>query len=161
MGDQRKKLSRQRRRAVERSLLERSERDPPPQRIQEVSLQWRYHLPPPGLLQEYSFIKNGPDRLLRMAEQQARHRRKIENRDSWTEAFQRVFGSISGFLIGAGGISAGTFLIHSGNDVTGFITLISTLGVLITALQSARAGKIRGQNEPPPPEQRELFDQSG
>jgi hypothetical protein len=61
---------------------------------QEI-VEWRWHIPPPQVLRGYDFIEDGPERLLRMAERQARHRQKLENRHSWSETIQRVTGTLA------------------------------------------------------------------
>lgn len=140
MGDRSKKLTRQQRRAIERR--ERAESPPSPSvaptSFREFSLEWRYPLPPPNLLQQYGFIKDGPDRLLRLWERQAKHRQKLENRDSWTEGFQRIFGSIAGFLMGIMGLAAGFYLIYQGKEVSGFISLILPLSILLSVIQRTK-----------------------
>jgi uncharacterized membrane protein len=151
MGDTRKKLSRQRRRAIEREQRPSLQDSPPLSRggtpivESSFSVQWRYHLPPPALLQQYDFIKNGPERLLRMVEDQAQHRRKLENRDSWTESFQRVWGTLSGTLIGVLGVAGGVYLIREGNDISGFVTLIGTLVGLVAVIQGTKPKESDGK----------------
>jgi uncharacterized membrane protein len=140
MGDRSKKLTRQQRRAVERKEHAPS---PPPSSVsttsfREFSLEWRYPLPPPGLLQQYGFIKQGPDRLLKLWERQAKHRQKLENRDSWTEAFQRIFGSIAGFVMGIAGLAGGFYLILQGKEVSGFISLLFPLSILLSVIQRTK-----------------------
>jgi uncharacterized membrane protein len=121
MGGRSKKLDKQQRRAVER---EQASPGPPSSSApslpttryerREYSLEWRYPLPPPGVLQQYDFIKDGPERLLRMWERQATHRQKIENRGSLTESFQRVFGSVAAAMLGLGGLGTCALLVYHG-----------------------------------------------
>ncbi len=156
MGDQRKKITRQQRRDFERKHLAGDSSDPPsahqPQLIrQDVSVEWRYYLPPPGLLRQYDFIEEGPERLLRLAEQQAKHRRKIENRSSWTEAFQRVWGSVSATGIAVGGVGGGIYLMTEGHGISGFAAFVTGLAILVSAVQGVRSAR-KSAEEPPPAE---------
>ncbi len=144
MGDRSKKLGKQRRRAVEK---EQASPGPPSSSTpssstryerREYSLEWRYPLPPPGVLQQYGFIKNGPERLLRMWERQATHRQKIENRGSLTESFQRIFGSVAAAMLGLGGLGTCAFLVYHGKPVTGLVSLILPLAVMLSVIQRTR-----------------------
>jgi uncharacterized membrane protein len=74
MAEQRNKLTRQQRRKLEREGVLKKE---PPSSSQQViaqrsTLHWTGPLPPPGILQQYDFISKGPERIFRMAEQQAK-----------------------------------------------------------------------------------------
>jgi uncharacterized membrane protein len=160
MGDQSKKLARQQRRAMERQVADPSPPVPSATYRREFSLEWRYPLPPPSLLEQYGFIKDAPDRILKLWERQARHRQKLENRDSWTEAFQRIFGSIAGFLIGIAGMAGAFYLILQGKPISGFVSLIFPMSVLLSVIQ--RTKPPTNNSEAPeaeattPPEQTEL-----
>jgi uncharacterized membrane protein len=161
MPEDRNKLTRQQRRQLERKGVLPKE---PPSSSEQIiahqqSYSWSGPLPPPSILQQYGFIKNGPERLFRLAEQQAKHRRKIENRDSWTEAYQRIMGSTAPLLVGLAGMAGGVFLIYSNNDVSGFITLIGTLAVLVAAVSGKAVQQKQRENEATAEAQRELFEE--
>lgn len=106
--------------------------------VESIEVKWNYPIPPPQILQEYGFIKDGPERFLKLAEDQAKHRQRLEDRDSRGENFQRVLGTFSGMLVGLAGVGGGIFLIQQGNDISGFVTLIGTLAVLVAAVQGPR-----------------------
>lgn len=80
-----------------------------------------------------------------MAELQAAHRRRLENRDSWSEALQRIGGLASASFMGLGGIGGGVFLIHTGHDVSGLATLLVALGTLIASFRGVK--KLREQKQ--------------
>lgn len=112
----------------------------------EFSLEWRYPLPPPGVLQQYDFLENGAERLVRMWEQQADHRQKIENRESLTESFQRVFGSVAAAVLGLGGLGSCAFLVYHGKPVTGLVSLILPLAVMVSVIQRTKAPALRSSS---------------
>lgn len=152
-----KKLAQRERRAMERRAGLPSNPSPPLSHSaaeyseRSFSLEWRYHLPPPGVLQGYNFIKNGPDRLLRLVERQAKHRQKVENRDSWTETFQRLWGTVSATLIGLAGLGGGVWLIDRDHSVTGLAALIGTLATLAAAVQNAKKPPPAAPKDDPEP----------
>lgn len=139
MPEQPNKLTRQQRREMERKGVLPKE---PPSSSEHVlqlqSISWSGPLPPPDALRQYGFIKDGPERILRMAEQQARHRQKIENRDSLTEGFQRMFGPVAALILGLGGIGGAVYLLDQGHGIGGFATLIGTLAILVGAMQGTK-----------------------
>lgn len=166
MPDPDRRLTRQQRRELERKGAlpkQESPLSPSPQLIaQKRSVSWSGPLPPPGILQQYNVIKDGPERVFRMAEQQAKHRRKIENRDSWTETFQRVFGSISGAAIGLVGLGGGIWLLDRGHGIGGFSALIMSVALLVSAVQGAkRETPPQSEEASASPEQPDLFEESG
>lgn len=115
--------------------------------VQVSQVSWPSYLPPPEVLQRYGFIKNGPERFLRMVERQQKHRHKIENRSSWTEAFQRVVGSIGGVVIGLSGLAVGGGLIYTDHGLAGFAAFFSALTVLVAAVQSTRDARKSGSTQ--------------
>lgn len=157
--DRGKNIARQQRRQMERMGASGPEPPSSSTLIARHSTFWAGPLPHPSVLKEYSFIKDGPERLFRSYERQAVHRQKIENRDSWTEAFQRIYGPISATIVGLGGIAAGTYLITSGHSITGLSALIGTLAMLAAAVQGAKRS-MGGSEDEAPAEQREMFDPS-
>ena len=104
---------------------------------QEI-VEWRWHIPPPQVLRAYDFITDGPERLLRMAEEQAKHRRKLENRQSWSETIQRVTGTLAPPLIALVGIVMSGYLIMNGKNVGGLVAILGSLATVLLAVQGAR-----------------------
>ena len=91
-------------------------------------------LPPPETLQSYNLILPGlADRIVRMAEGQSGHRQKLESRVIWFDGIRATLGVIFGFLIAITGIGAGTWLIYSGFNIYGLVSLLAPLAVIVGA----------------------------
>lgn len=88
-------------------------------------------LPPPNALEKYENILPGSaERILRMAEAQAIHRQKQEEKIVNTTTFTQKLGIGFGFSIAMSGILGGIFLIISGFDVGGLVAILGTLTAL-------------------------------
>jgi uncharacterized membrane protein len=114
---------------------------------------WRGPLPPPDVLEEYGFIKGGPERLLNLVERQVEHRMKLENRESLSEAFQRVWGGISATLIAVAGMGVGGWLMYTDHAVTGLAALFLPLSTLAAVAAGRRRGDAK-QREAAAPRER-------
>jgi uncharacterized membrane protein len=78
-------------------------------------------LPPPGMLAQYNdAVPDGADRIVKMAEEQSSHRRKIESR-----------GQIFAFLLALVAIVGGIVLIALGRSAEGLVPLLSAIAGLI------------------------------
>lgn len=85
-------------------------------------------LPHPQILEKYEKIFPGAtERLISMAEQQSKHRQELEKSVIYSNIFTERVGMYSAVLITIVSISSGTYLIIMNKEITGFITLISTL----------------------------------
>jgi uncharacterized membrane protein len=119
--------------------------------LQGITLQafaWRGPLPPPDVLAEYGFIEGAPKRLLDLMERQVEHRMKLENRESLSEAFQRVWGGISATLIALAGMGVGGWLMYTDHAVTGLAALFLPLSTLAAVAAGRRRGNAKPQREP-------------
>lgn len=88
-------------------------------------------IPPPDLLGHYEQVCPGSaNRILGQFEEQGRHRRKIENRVVWNNVVGSLLGQITGFILLAGTISGGMFLVYNNKPVEG-------LGAIVTAVMGA------------------------
>lgn len=97
-------------------------------------------LPPPSILSAYESIKPGfAERIIKMAEDEAAHRRAIEREIVKTElsndsqerkynAREILIGQILGFMIGVVTVLAGAFTSIKGQSMSG--TFIGTGGVI-------------------------------
>jgi uncharacterized membrane protein len=96
-------------------------------------------LPPPSVLAKYNeAVPDAAERILVMAEKQADHRRRLEERVVVANTRNQYLGSIFGFLLGAMAIGGGIYLIATGRTTEG-------LGSIITALVSLAAVFVIGR----------------
>lgn len=85
-------------------------------------------LPPPEVLASYEAIQPGfAERIVRLAESEAEHRRAQERRALMAEIWEVRLGQIFGLLIGALTIVAGAWTAAQGHPITGGV--IGTAGV--------------------------------
>lgn len=115
---------------------------------------WRAPLPPPDVLAEYGFIRGAPERLLDLMERQVEHRMKLENRESLSEAFQRVWGGISATLIALAGMGVGGWLMYTDHAVTGLAALFLPLSTLAAVAAGRRRAEAKPQREAVAPRER-------
>ena len=88
-------------------------------------------IPPPDLLGHYEQVAPGSaNRILAQFEEQGRHRRKIENRVVWTNTISTLLGQVTGFVLLAGTIGSGVFLLYNNKPVEG-------LGAIVTVVMGA------------------------
>lgn len=114
--------------------------DAPPEQAQQVKTTRKMFMqlqsfagpiPPPELLGQYEEVCPGSaDRILTQFEEQGRHRRKIENRVVWNNTVSSILGQITGFVLLAGAIGGGVFLLYNNKPVEG-------LGSIVTAVVGA------------------------
>jgi uncharacterized membrane protein len=89
-------------------------------------------LPHPGILAEYDRICPGAaSRILAMAESQSQHRQELERLVVLSNCRSQDRGPILGFLLAAGAITLGGFLILHGKEVSGLVALIGALVAVV------------------------------
>jgi uncharacterized membrane protein len=77
-------------------------------------------LPPPQMLAQYNAaLPNGADRIVKMAEEQSAHRRRMESR-----------GQVFAFILALVAILAGVGLILDGRSAEGLVSLVGALAGL-------------------------------
>lgn len=120
-----------------------------PAEITEVRYsQWIGPLPSPEALERFNHvIPGGAERILRMTEGQAKHRRKLENRWSLTESFLRVGGLLFAGLIALSGISAGVFLIFYDKPLGAVAPFLFAVASLIAALRGDKVSRARREEQ--------------
>ena len=90
-------------------------------------------IPHPDHLEKYEKILSGSaNRILGMAENQSTHRQNIENKLLEAEIKYKNKGQNFGFIISIICIIGGIVMLFFGKNLQGFITLIGTVGVLIS-----------------------------
>jgi len=102
-------------------------------------------LPSPKTLAEYESTCPGiAGRLVAMAENQATHRQKLEEMVVRSNCRAQDRGPILGFLLAAGVIGLGFYLILRGKEVSGLVAII---GALTTIVATFVYGKRRQTSE--------------
>lgn len=98
-------------------------------------------LPHPETLAHYERICPGAaDRILGMAEAQARHRQHLENLVIRSNCRAQDRGPIFGFALASGVVCLGAFLILQGKEISGLVALVSTLvAIVVPFIYSKRA----------------------
>jgi uncharacterized membrane protein len=89
-------------------------------------------LPPPEVLARYEEICPGAtDRVLSMAESQARHRQRLEERVVTSNCRAQDRGPILGFILALAVLGFGAYLILQGKEVSGLVALVSALVAIV------------------------------
>lgn len=92
-------------------------------------IQYEGPLPPGYMLREYEEVLPGAaDRVFRMAEQQAEHRQCLEKQVVASKSRAELLGVIFAGAIVLVTVIGGIFLIHEGNGIAGFSTLVMGIG---------------------------------
>lgn len=106
--------------------------------------QWTGPLPSPDALERFNqVVEGGAERIVRMAEQEGKHRRRLENRWSLTESFLRIGGLLFAGIIALSGISAGVFLIFYDKPLGAVAPFLLAVGSLIAALRGEKVARRR------------------
>ena len=98
----------------------------------EAEMQYSGPLPLAKQMGEYENICPGAaDRIISMAEKQALHRQRIEEISIKANARNSTLGVCFGGLIGVGAIVGGIYIIISGYEVSGYVTMLAPLATLV------------------------------
>jgi uncharacterized membrane protein len=103
------------------------------QAMMRVSQQYSFSgpLPPPEILEKYNQALPGlGERIICMAEQQARHRQEIEKTVVNSNAFVQKVGPFLGFVVAMTAVVGGIELILRGKDGYGLSAIIGALASL-------------------------------
>jgi uncharacterized membrane protein len=71
------------------------------------------------------------ERIVSMAEMQAKHRQGLEKKVIFSNSRHELFGQISALIIALSAIGAGTYLTLQGKTVEGLTAILGTLGSLV------------------------------
>jgi uncharacterized membrane protein len=112
-------------------------------------------LPPPDALAGYGRIDpTFPERIVRLAEEEAQHRRRSETvaldaeaNDARAARVERRIGQVLGFVLAVLFLIAGVWLTLAGHPTVGAVVLGTTMVSLVTVFVVGR----RGGSEAPPP----------
>jgi uncharacterized membrane protein len=115
-------------------------------------------LPPPEVLARYDEVSPGlAERIVKMAENQADHRRAMEKRVVVHEARRSWGGLIAGVIVSLAFVVVSGFLIYAGHDVSGTILGTLDLAALVAVFVYGRASERHGEgadaNSPEQPPQ--------
>jgi uncharacterized membrane protein len=103
------------------------------QAMLRVSQQYSFSgpLPPPEVLEKYNQAMPGlAERIICMAEQQARHRQEIEKTVVNSNAFVQKVGPFLGFVVAMTAVIGGIELVLKGKDGYGLAAIITALASL-------------------------------
>lgn len=85
-------------------------------------------LPSPEILSKYNeVLPNAAERIISMAEAQAKHRQEIEKTMAFNDILNSRRGLIFAFIIVMSTIIAGTSLIYFGREASGLATIITPI----------------------------------
>ena len=114
----------------------------------EVTTTWLGPIPPPDMLQRFDEVVPGAaERILETAEKQADHRMRMEETVIEGDSTRSYLGLIAGFILSAGTIAGGIFLIMNGHDWAGGllvgVNLVGLAGVFVYGTNSRRVERER------------------
>ena len=97
---------------------------------------------PPAILERYEkLIPGAAERILSMAEKQSSHRQATEKRIIYSETFQAKAGMFFAFLIVIAALIIGGYLSLKNSPVSGLISLITAIGVIVTTFVLKRSAE--------------------
>lgn len=89
---------------------------------------------PPEMLARYNdVIPNGAERIMAMAEEQQKHRHRLELKVVTSNSLDQRLGLFFGFIILAGVAASGVWLVVQGKDVSGAAALVAAVAGPTTA----------------------------
>jgi uncharacterized membrane protein len=93
---------------------------------------YRGPVPPPALVDGYQrALPSGGERVLAMAEQESEHRRDMDRRQLRASLGTHVLGQVLGFLLAAGIVAGGIYLIATDRSLWGLgIVLLGAAGLI-------------------------------
>lgn len=114
---------------------------------QQISVErFQGPLPHPAILEKYNQIVPGAaERIIKMAEEQSRHRRAIETKVIGADSWKSVLGIIFAFIIALLGLLIGGYTALKGQPFFGgtvtLATIASVVGTFIYGTQQRKRGK--------------------
>ena len=106
----------------QRDLPPLPERNQKPVQVIQTTTEFSGPLPHPAILEHYNRVVPGAaERILVMAEEQAKHRRDLESRVIKSDIVNAKLGLALGFLVGCIAIIGGVFLSLKGQLIAGTI----------------------------------------
>lgn len=100
--------------------------------ISRAEMTYSGPLPLPQHLERYEDVCPGAaDRIIAMAEGQSKHRQEIEKEVIRTNGRNSTLGVCIGGIVAVLAIICGTYIIESGNEISGYVTMFVPLSALI------------------------------
>ncbi len=105
-------------------------------------------IPPPELFVGYEKALPGlADRVMTMSESQSAHRIEIENKVVKTDSLRSTLGLIFAFIIVVTGMILGALLVYKDKPISGFVAMITPLGIVVGAFILQRASLDLGKDK--------------
>lgn len=109
-------------------------------------------IPPPNIIAGYENVVPGAaDRIITMAETQAKHRQALETIEVKAEARDSLLGIFFAFILGIGSIAACIIVVmtvpESAGAIAGSLLGVTGIGSIVTAFLKTTRGSHRGTNE--------------
>lgn len=103
------------------------------QRIALAARHFSGPLPPPEILERYnSALPDAAERIMRMAEQQSRHRQEMEKMVIQGNISSQKIGTILGFIIVMGAMGGGFWLTYIGLSAYGIASILGALATILS-----------------------------
>lgn len=99
-----------------------------------VSIEERFEgpLPHPAILEKYNqIIPGAADRILKMAEDQSQHRRRLEQKVIGSDALKSILGVFFAFIIAFSGLAIGGYTALQGQPFFGGTVSIAVIGSVV------------------------------
>ena len=107
--------------------------------VTTLSASYQGPLPPPNILARYNdVLPDGANRIVAMAESQARHRQNLESAVVGGNVANEKRGQIFAFLLGMTAIVGGVFLIMEDKNAQGLASIIAAFTALAVAFSAGR-----------------------
>lgn len=109
-------------------------------------------IPPPSIIAGYEEVVSGAaDRIIAMAENQARHRQSVEMFEVKTEARDSLLGIIFAFILGIGSIIACIVVVltvqENAGAIAGSLLGVTGIGSIVTAFLKTTRGPSKDTKE--------------
>ncbi len=99
-------------------------------------------IPTPQMFADFEKVLPGSaNRILTMAEDQSKHRQRIETRVIWFDGGQSILGLLLAFLVVIAGLGFGAYLIMNDKAVSGLATILLALGSVIGSMVVRQSAK--------------------
>lgn len=115
---------------------------------------WQGPLPPPKMLEAFEKVEKGfANRIVAMAEGEAKHIRRMELLHLLLAAGSRYFGQFAGMALAALALYVGWDLVLKGHQVPGCVLFGTTISVVVTAFALGKRSKAaeNGSKDQQPP----------
>ena len=104
-------------------------------------------LPPASEFEKYErVLKGSANRIIRLAENQNKHRRFIETIVVITDSIRSIGGFIAALIIVLAGMCAGVYLIMNNKSTQGIVAILVPLATIIGAFVYQQKGKSKEQH---------------